>query len=181
MGGSHGTHACGCIRPDPNPPSRMVRGGLWPPPMGPHHVGMPQARGRCNVASLRLETQGWESAPVMSRDNTGNRQLKVPSHSRHNAFGQRKCLAFSPGAKPTHFPESGGACQCGTDQREDVKASSQDINTTATSVCSHECNIKVMNAKATVINTKPRCHGATPGISSVKEQRLQSSLKLHPK
>ena len=150
-------------------------------PMGLQHVGKPHARGRCNVASLRLGTQVWESAPAMSRDNTGNQQPKVPTHSRDSVFGQRRWWAFIPGAKPTHFQETGGACKRGTQQWKDVKASSQVINMTATPVCGHECNIKMMHAKTDVINITPRCHYAMPGIKSVKEQWLQSSLKLHPK
>ena len=106
------------------------------------HVGMPHARGRGNVASLRLETQGWQSAPVRSRDNTGSRRTKTPTHSRDHVFGQRKCWASSPGAKPTHFPETGATCQDGTSKGKGVKVPTHCSPKAATSVCSRECNIK---------------------------------------
>ena len=56
MGGSHGTW----MHP-PGRKSTVTDGARWfvVIPMGPHRVGMPHARDRCNVASLRLETQGW--------------------------------------------------------------------------------------------------------------------------
>ena len=50
-------------------------------PMVPQHVVMPHARGKGNAASLRLEKQGWQAPPVMSRDTPGMpTQKRQPKH-----------------------------------------------------------------------------------------------------
>ena len=79
------THHKASVRTQKNPPPRTVSGGLWFPQWCPQHVGMPHARGRGNVASLRLETPG----DVVR--HTGSRRTKTPTNSRDNVFGQRKC------------------------------------------------------------------------------------------
>ena len=66
--------------------------------------------------------------------HTGNRHTGAATQTRDNVFGQRKCKALSPGAKPTHFPETGGACQCGTGKGKEAMVTNHNPHTTVTSL-----------------------------------------------
>ena len=132
---------------------------------------LPQTRGHApRQGERQLSIIAFGDARIASSTgdvvrHTGSRRTEAPNqaHARDNVFGQRKCWAFTPGAKSTHFPETGGACQCDMGKGKGVNVTTHISQTAALSLCSRQCNIKMMSATATVIAIQSRCHGVSPG------------------
>ena len=90
-----------CMPQHPSvPKSNVTDGARWfvASPKGPHHVGMPHARGKVQRSIVRFGDARMASSPVMSQDKHRESTTKDADTLARQRVWERKCLAFSPGA-----------------------------------------------------------------------------------